>query len=54
MIYRAALILIALALPAGSAAMADSIGNGTKEEQKACAPDRCVRHRGSSKVPTKK
>jgi hypothetical protein len=39
MIYRAALILIALALPAGSAAMADSIGNGTKEEQKACAPD---------------
>ena len=39
MIYRAALILIALALPAGSAAMADPIGNGTKEEQKTCAPD---------------
>jgi hypothetical protein len=33
------LILIALALVVGSAAIAEPVSNGTKEEQKACAPE---------------
>jgi hypothetical protein len=36
---RAWLFLIALALPAGSVAIADPLTNGTKEERKACAPE---------------
>ena len=36
---RTWLILIALALVVGSAALADPLSNGTKEEQKTCAPE---------------
>jgi hypothetical protein len=39
MMCRTWLILIALALVLGSAALADSLSNGTKEEQKTCAPE---------------
>jgi cysteine rich repeat protein len=37
--YRTWFFLIALALPAGSAAIADPLSNGTKEERAACAPE---------------
>ncbi len=33
------LLLIGLVLAAGSAAIADPLGNGTKEERQACAPE---------------
>ena len=36
---RAWLFLIALAVPAESTAFADPLGNGTKEERGACAPE---------------
>jgi hypothetical protein len=39
MTYRTWFSLIALALVAGSPAVADPLGNGTKEEREACAPD---------------
>jgi hypothetical protein len=39
MMYRIWFFLIALALPAGSAAIADPLGNGTKEEREACVHD---------------
>jgi hypothetical protein len=39
MMHWAWLILIALALPAGTAAIAVPLSIGTKEEQKACAPE---------------
>jgi hypothetical protein len=39
MMRRTWLISIALALVLGSAALADSLSNGTKEEQKTCAPE---------------
>jgi hypothetical protein len=37
--YRTWFLLIAVALLAGSAATADPLGSGTKEEREACAPD---------------
>jgi hypothetical protein len=37
--HRTRFLLIALALLAGSAAIADPLGNGTKEERQACAPE---------------
>jgi hypothetical protein len=37
--YRTWLLLLALVLTAGSAASADPLGNGTKEEREACAPE---------------
>ena len=33
------LLLIGFVLAAGSAAIADPLGNGTKEERQACAPE---------------
>jgi hypothetical protein len=39
MMYRTWLLLVALALPAGSAAIADPLSKGTKEEREACAPE---------------
>lgn len=39
MMCRTWLILIALALVLGSVALADPLSNGTKEEQKTCAPE---------------
>lgn len=36
---RTWLFLIALALSAGSAAIADALSNGTKQEREACAPE---------------
>jgi hypothetical protein len=37
--YRTYFLLIALGLPLASAAIADSLGNGTKQEREACAPE---------------
>ena len=37
--HRTWLFLLALALPAASAAIANPLGNGTKEERQACAPE---------------
>jgi hypothetical protein len=39
MMYRTWFSLIALALVAGSPAIADPLGSGTKKEREACAPD---------------
>jgi hypothetical protein len=39
MMCRTSSVLVAIALFAGSAAIADPLGNGTKEEQQACAPE---------------
>jgi hypothetical protein len=37
--HRTRFLLTALALLAGSAAIADTLCNGTKEERQACAPE---------------
>jgi hypothetical protein len=39
MMRRIGLLSIALVLAAGSTAVADPLGNGTKEERQACAPE---------------
>jgi hypothetical protein len=39
MMFRTWLFLIPLVLTTGSAANADSLSNGTKEERQACAPE---------------
>jgi Cysteine rich repeat len=39
MMRPVSLLLIALVLAAGSAATADPLSNGTKEERQACAPE---------------
>ena len=39
MLCRTRFLLMALALFGGSAAIADPLSKGTKEEQKACAPE---------------
>jgi hypothetical protein len=39
MMYRTWVLLMALAFFGGSVAIADPLSKGTKEEQKACAPE---------------